>query len=771
MATGQAPTYMVIGKPIPRVEGVGKVNGAAAYTADVAPPMTVWAKNVRSPFPHARILSIDTSRALAVPGVLAVVTAADIPNDRTGRNIKDVPLLCDDKVRFVGDKVAAVAAESREIAATAAELVDVRYEELPAVFDAEEAMQPGAPVIHAETGSYIGFPEIPSDIPNLCGYAISEVGNLEEGFRDADVVIEHRLVTQLSHQGYLEPTAWLVDISPEAGQQPERVEVWASNKVPYSTRSELGRLLQRDEADIRLHPVSIGADFGSKSTTGDAPVAYYLSQMLGRPVKFVNSAAEDLTAVAPKHAFVVKLRTGLKRDGKIVAHDATVIMNRGAYTGQNTSANGLLGGAQRVGNFYDIPNMRIEAFAAYTNRVPCGYMRAPGSPQALFAIEVHLDLIASELGIDPVEIRKRNVPSTSPSGAQHLAVRVLDEAAEAFGWSDRTRAGSRDRGDAKLVGHGVGMADRGHGAGQASSSIRVNPDGTVTATTSQPDNGTGGLTVVAAVVAESFGVPLNRVHVVRSDTDEFPIDVEAGGSKTTNSAGTAALAACDQVRNQLTPLAAQALGGEPVEWQPAQFAADGAITQGGWRSEDGRFISVESLAAELIREDEPLAIATVTMQAPRTPDPGVCVQMAEVEVDKETGQVTLTRLVTAQDVGTIINELGHQGQINGGVVQGIGYALMEELIVEDGHVTTPNFADYKMPTIRDIPELITVNVPDHGEALGPFHAKSIGEIPTIPTAGAIANAVADAIGAPIVELPVTAERVFQALSARGTSQS
>ena len=392
---------MVIGKPIPRVEGVGKVNGAAAYTADVAPPMTAWAKNVRSPFPHARILSIDTSRALAVPGVLAVVTAADIPNDRTGRNIKDVPLLCDDKVRFVGDKVAAVAAESREIATAAAELVDVRYEELPAVFDAEEAMQPGAPVIHAETGSYIGFPEVPSDIPNLCGYAISEIGNLEEGFRDADVIIEHRLVTQLSHQGYLEPTAWLVDISPMADQQPERVEVWASNKVPYSTRSELGRLLQRDEADIRLHPVSIGADFGSKSTTGDAPVAYYLSQMLGRPVKFVNSATEDLTAVAPKHAFVVKLRTGLKRDGKIVAHDASVIMNRGAYTGQNTSANGLLGGAQRVGNFYDIPNMRIEAFAAYTNRVPCGYMRAPGSPQALFAIEVHLDLIASELGIDP----------------------------------------------------------------------------------------------------------------------------------------------------------------------------------------------------------------------------------------------------------------------------------------------------------------------------------------------------------------------------------
>ena len=444
-------------------------------------------------------------------------------------------------------------------------------------------------------------------------------------------------------------------------------------------------------------------------------------------------------------------------------------MNRGAYTGQNSSANGLLGGAGRVGNFYDIPNVRIEAFAVYTNRVPCGYMRAPGSPQALFAIEAHMDVIAAELGIDPIELRKRNVPATTPTGTPHLAGRVLDEAGRAFGWSDRRSAGPRDRGRNKLVGQGVGMADRGHGAGRASSSIRVNPDGSITATTSLPENGTGGLTVVAAIVAESFGVPLDRVRIVHSDTDEFPIDVEAGGSKTTNSSGTAALAACDQVKEQLAPLAARALGSDQVEWRAAQWADDGELSPGGWQSADGRSISLESLATELVREDEALATATVTLQAPRTPDPGVCVQMAEVEVDSETGQVTLQRLVTAQDVGTIINELGHQGQINGAIVQGVGYALMEELLVENGRVTTPNFADYKIPTVQDIPELITVNVPDYGDALGPFHAKSIGEIPTIPTAGAIANAVADAIGAPVVELPLTAERVLRALSAKGGS--
>ena len=767
MTTAPAPAFTVIGRPIPRVEGVDKVNGSASYTADVVPPGTVWAKNIRSPLPHARIVSIDASRALAMPGVLAVVTAADIPNGRTGRNIKDVPLLCDDKVRFIGDKVAAVAAESREIAAAAAQLVDVQYEELPAVFDPEEAMQQGAPVLHEDTGRYLGFPEVPEGVPNLCGYAISETGDVEQGFKEADVTVEREYVTQLSHQAYLEPTAWVVDAASPADREDDRVEVWASNKVPYTTKTELGRLLQRPEEDIRLNTVVIGADFGSKSATGDAPVAYHLSRMLGKPVKFINSAVEDLTTVSPKHAFIVRLRTGLKRDGRIVAHDAKVIMNRGAYTGQNTSANGLLGGAQRVGNFYDIPNVRIEAFAVYTNRVPCGYMRAPGSPQALFAIEAHMDVIAAELGIDPIELRKRNVPATAPTGAPHLAPHVLDEAGRAFGWSDRTRAGSRERGSNKLVGHGVGMADRGHGAGQASSSIRVNPDGTITATTSLPENGTGGLTVVAAIVAESFGAPLNRVRIVHSDTDEFPIDVEAGGSKTTNSSGTAALAACEQVKEQLAPLAARALGGEPVEWRSGQLNEDEVLTPGGWQSADGRFISLESLAAELIREDEPLASATVTMQAPRTPDPGVCVQMAEVEVDSETGQVTLQRLVTAQDVGTIINELGHQGQINGAVVQGIGYALMEELTVEDGRVTNPNFADYKIPTVRDIPELLTVNVPDYGEALGPFHAKSIGEIPTIPTAGAIANAVADAIGVPVTELPLTAERVLQAIARKG----
>jgi CO/xanthine dehydrogenase Mo-binding subunit len=373
-----------------------------------------------------------------------------------------------------------------------------------------------------------------------------------------------------------------------------------------------------------------------------------------------------------------------------------------------------------------------------------------------------MDLIAKEIGMDPVELRRRNLPAEKPSGADHLGNRVLQAAVDAYGWQDRAKAPA---GGSTLVGHGISIIDRGQGTGQASSALTVNPDGTITAVTAMPDNGTGGLTIVAAVAAETLGVPFERVQLVRGDTDTFEIDVESGASRLTNAAGHAVLAAADQIKEQLLPLAASTLGAGSVEWTPAEPLPDGSTRPGGWSSGDGGFISLEDLASERIKEGDAVAHAQVTLQAPRNPDPGVCVQMAEVEIDEETGQVTLKRMVTAQDVGAIINSLGHQGQIDGSVIQGVGYALMEERILDDGRITTTNFNDYKMPTILDVPEPITVNVPDPGT--GPFGAKSIGEIPHIPTAGAIANAVADAIGAPMFELPVTAERVLAAIRSRG----
>ncbi len=736
-----ASAYSVLGKPIPRVEGRDKVTGGAQYSADVPLPSALWGKNVRSPHPHARIVSIDTSRAKAVPGVMAVLTAADVPQKRVGRSIRDYEVFCSERVRFVGDIVAAVAAETSDAAEEAALLVQVEYEELPAVFDPLEAMGPDAPLLHPEMRSYAGYPEnLPTDFRNVCSYLTVERGSLDEGFAQADVVIENTFRTQLMHQGYLEPHACVAALGPTG-----RAEFWTSHKVPFALKRELADALERDEKDILIHRVNIGGEFGGKANPADAPAAYYLARTTGRPVKFVTSPHDDLTATTPRHASVIRIRTGARRDGTITAWDALVVWHSGAYGGFKPQIfGGNLGGSNNAAGWLAVPNLRIDARMVYTNQVPCAYMRAPGQPQAVFAAERQMDLVARALEMDPLELRLRNLADRLPSGEESLAPRVLRAAAEAIGWWAPKPAN---------VGRGLAIGARGTGAGASTSDITVHPDGTITAVTAVPDNGTGALTVIAQVVAETWNVPIERVRVVHGDTDAVPIDVGSGGSSITNSAGHAAVAASEKVQEQLAPLAAAMLGVERAAWRA-----------GSWRpatSDDGRAVSVDELATEMIKPGDPRAHAQVTFTPERSPNQQFCGQAAEVEVDPETGEVHLRKLAAVQDVGAIINEIGHQGQIEGSVVQGVGYALMEELSVDQGHITTASFGDYKIPTICDIPEMVTVNIRTTGP--GPFEAKGIGETPTVPTAAAIANAVADAIGAPILQLPITPERVLEAM--------
>jgi CO/xanthine dehydrogenase Mo-binding subunit len=749
---GTAP-FTIVGKPIPRIEGADKVRGRALYTADITPPGTLFARNVRSPLPHARIVRIDASRAKALPGVLAVLTAADFPNKLIGRRLKDNPVLCSDRVRFVGDKVAVVLAEDPDTAEEAALLVDVEYEELPAVFDPMAAMQPGAPIVHPDARSYVGWDaEIPQDVPNVCAYQVWDRGDVATALAESDVVVEHTFETHLSHQGYIEPSAFVVQLTPGG----ERVEVYASNKVPYNLRDELATIIDRPVSDLVVKAITVGADFGSKGSPGDVVTAYYLAQSLGRPVKFVNSANEDLIATSPRHPSVVTLKTGMKRDGTILARDARVVFNSGAYGAFKPSANGMLGGAARAAGCYEVPNLHIEAFCVYTNQVPGGYMRAPGSPQVLFAVEAHMDLLARKVGMDPVGLRSRNLPKRSHDGREDVSSQVLEEAARAIRLHE-----AREAKPGMLVGRGVSIVTRQTGVGEGSSDVTVNPDGTVTVISAMPDNGTGALTVVAQVVAESFGVPMERVNLVRGDTDALPVDVGSGASRMTNVAGHAAIDACDQVKEQLAPLAAQALGTESAEWARLE---DGQRRPGGWRSPNGRFVSLEDLATEMIQPGDSRAHAQVTISTPRSHDTGYCCQAAEVEVDVETGAVRVTRMASVQDVGTIINAIGHQGQIEGALVQGMGYGMMEELATEQGRITTGNLGDYKIPSALDVPELVTINIETTGP--GPFDAKAIGEIPIMPTAGALANAVADAIGVPILQLPITPERVLAALDGK-----
>jgi CO/xanthine dehydrogenase Mo-binding subunit len=491
----------------------------------------------------------------------------------------------------------------------------------------------------------------------------------------------------------------------------------------------------------------VGADFGSKGAPGDVPLAYHLAQQTGRPVKFVSSSPEDLIATHPRHPSVVTLKTGVKRDGTIVARQARVVFNSGAYGAFKPSANGMLGGAGRAGGSYAIANLRIDGFCVYTNQVPCGYMRAPGSPQVLFAVEAHTDLLARELGMDPLAFRMKNVHPDS------MAAENLQAAAEAVGWGQRSPRVPDPQPENPLIGRGIAIADRGTGVGEGSCQVELNPDGTITALTAMPDNGTGGLTVVSQVVAEEFGVPLQQVQLTRGNTDALPVDVGSGASRMTNVAGHAAIQASEQLKQQLAPLAASMLGAPAAEW-----------AGGGWRSPDGKFVSLQDLAAEMVPPGDPIGRAQVTLTTPRSGDQAHCVQAAEVRVDAETGAVELLRMASAQDVGTIINPIGHQGQIEGALVQGIGFGLMEELASDEGHINASHLGDYKMPTIRDVPPLTTANLPAEGP--GPFAARAIGELPHIPTAGAIANAIADAIGAPLFELPITAERVLAALDAR-----
>jgi len=734
-----APAFSVVGRPIPRVEGFDKVTGGAEYTADVNLSGILWGKNVRSPYPHARIVSVDTSRAKAVPGVRAVITAADVPHKRVGRALRDYEVFCSERVRYIGDIVAAVAADTAEAAEEAALLVDVEYEELPAVFDPVEAMtDPKAPLIHPDLRSYEGLPDnIPEDFRNVCSQLLVERGNLDDGFAQAEVVVEHTYSTPMQYQAYLEPMASVLKIG-DTG----RVEVWTSIKIPFAFKRELSDTLGVPPEQILIHRVNIGGEFGSKASAPDAASGYYLARATGQPIKFINTSQEDLTAATPRHAAVITIKSGVKRDGTLVAWDARILWNSGAYGGFKPPIfGGNLGGSNNAAGWWSIPNVRIDARMVYTNAVPCAYMRAPGQPQAIYAAEQHMDAIARELGMDPLEIRLKNLPTRQPNGEEIVAPRVLKAAADAIGWNTPKP---------KYVGRGLGLGARGTGAGPSTSDITLNADGTITAVTAIPDNGTGGLTIVGQVVAEVWGIPIDRVHVVHGDTDSVPVDVGSGGSSITNSAGHSAMAASQQVQEQLVPLAADMLNASTAHYE-----------HGTWVGPNGERVSLQEFAMEMIQSEEPLAHAQVTMAPERSPNQQYCAQAAEVEVDPETGEVHVRKFVAAQDVGTIINPVGHQGQIEGCVMQGIGLALMEELSVEDGRVTAAHFGDYKIPTAADIPPMVTVNIETTGP--GPYDAKGIGETPHAPTAAAIAAAVADAIGKPVFRLPLTPERVLAAM--------
>ena len=743
-----AKAQSAIGARVERVEGVEKVNGQAQYAADVLVPNALWGKILRSSYPHARIVHLDTSKAWKVEGVRAVVTGKDEPNHYVGKSMRDIPVLCWDKVRYIGDRVAAVAAETPEAAEEAIGLIEVQYEELPAVFDPLEAMKPGAPILHEYASAYDGAPKdiMVKDIPNVCNRLTWKKGDIDQGFREADLVIEHTFRVPLRHQGYLEPQAFLVAVEDDG-----QVLAWSSSKSPFATRTQLAKAIGLPPGNVRVHAVTVGGDFGGKGGPGDLPIAYFLAKQAKRAVKIVATNSEELTFANPDHYSVITVRTGVKRDGRLLARYVRAIHGSGAYAGMKPGQ-ASIGGAGTAGP-YRIDHTYMEALQVYTNTVPCGFWRAPGALQGMFAVESHMDLVARELRMDPAEFRLKNAireGDENALGRKLIGVKAretLKAALDIAGWK-KPKAGPN-------YGRGVAMYERATGAGKGWIMVTAELDGSFTIFTVSGDQGTGLRTIMCQTVASEMGVPVDHIRCRNGNTSEvsYSVDIGFGGSRSTNIGGHAVIKACAELRTKLVAQAAQMLqcAEEKIAYKAGRFSS--------------RDNSRKSLALrEVITATGGPITASVEIEVPRKgSSTSFVAQVAEVEVDRETGQVKLHRFVTAHDVGTIINPVAHQGQIDGGAMMAIGSSLMEELIGDNGKITTTNLGEYKIPNIADVPKFKTVLIQSKGGP-GPYEAKGIGEHANVSPPAAIANAVHDACGVRIFDLPITAEKIFRSLA-------
>lgn len=747
--------YRTVGKALPRVEGFDKVTGRTKYAADLTFDGLLWGKVLRSSVPHARIAGIETGKARALKGVRAVLTGADVEGIYVGTRIKDQPVLVHDKVRMGGDAVAAVAADTEEIAEEAIGLIDVRYEELPFVEDPVDALKPDAPLIHEDRGKYKNAPKLPEGVSphNLQSYVRWSNGDVDAGFAKAARVFEHTFRTPLSHHGYIEPCACTVQAHEDG-----RVEVWASNKGPWGLREQMAEDFGVPQDKIKIHIVHVGGDFGAKASLIDVPVAYYLSKATKRPVKLVFDYTDELLAGGHRHPSVIKLKTGIAADGTLLVAKADIYFSGGAYGSQKANPQVTVLGGRRLASMYRCPAIDVQTFCAYTNHVPCTQTRTPGSPQVVFAFESHLDIIAKEIGIDPLELRRKNIlrdGDANPMGEKwsHILMgEVLERVVQASGWK---KGGAK-----KNRGWGMALYDRGTPEGKASSALILEAGGKVNILTGVPDVGPGYYTVSQQMVCETLGLAPEKVSVVYKDTDSLPFDPGTGGSKQTNTSGHAVYQSAREVREKLVALAARELGCRPEEIQQQGEKLAGP---------DKKSATTASLIDLMVKENGGPVFHLANFVPKDMPKvTGFAAQVAEVEVDPTTGGVKVLSLTTAHDTGTVLNHLTLTGQIDGGVVTGLGFALIEENPLIDGKIATLTLGESKLPSIADVPPLKTVLV-ESPTGPTPFGGKAIAENPNVPTAAAIANAIADACGVRLFELPLSAEKIYRAINRRNAA--
>lgn len=735
-----AEKLKIIGSSVNRVDGIDKVTGQAKYTGDILIPELVEGRFLRSPYPHARILSIDTAEAERVPGVIAVLTAKDLKDIHPylGRGQKkDHPIIAIDRALFAGQPVAAVAALDRLAAEESLSKIRIEYEELPSVITIEEAIAPGAPLVHDFAPG------------NICFQDKLEKGDVEKGFAEADEIFEDAFEFPMVYHYSMEPHTAIAKFDGDG------ITVWSSNSHPFGIRQEIAELFGCSLSSVRIMVPFVGGAYGSKSGCKIEPLVVALARKAKRPVRVVQDVAEAMATVR-RHSALCKVKTAVKRDGSFVAKEAEIFLNTGAYaeTGPVVTRRALT----RILGPYRIPHLRITSHCVYTHTVSAASFRSVGGPQTAWATESQIDIIAHKLKMDPVQLRLKNLlrrgeelkPKGRPLDADLF--KGLEKVVQKLGWAGPVAGNGGGRGIA------FGVTDP--GAPLASTaSVHVLSDGSVVLLIGTVEIGQGAKTVMSQIVAEELSVPLDRVAVRSIDTNYTPFDRSTGSSRSTTVMGKAVQLAGQDARQQLMELAT-----DHFEAPPEAIALrDGEAVVGSKKISYGELIHrhFAMQGGELIGRGY-----AHSKMAPAPADPlfwETGIGGVEAEVDRETGAIKIRRYVTAADAGKALHPLQCEGQDEGSAMMGIGHTLYESVVYEGGQIVNPGLIDYKVPTFNDVPGHFETILIEDGNGPGPYGAKGIGEGGIIPVAPAIANAVAWSTGARIKKLPLTPERVWRAL--------
>ena len=754
----EASQYDVVGTRPIRHDGVDKVIGAAKYGADIQLSGMLHGKVLRSPYAHARIRSIDTSKAEAISGVTAVVTSKDFPiisdsiidlsETQGNARLMAEHVMAADKALYKGHAVAAVSATSPHIAELALEAIEIDYEVLKPVLSLEEAMKEDAPLLHDNLTTYFKLERFAKGDDtgaksNIASHIQHKLGDVEEGFQEADVIVEREFTTQTVHQGYIEPHA---STATWAGDG--RLTIWTCTQGSFAIRSSCAAILDIPESQVRVIPTEIGGGFGAKITTYLEPVAAVLSKKSGRPVKVVMSRKDVFAGTGPTSASLMRTKIGATKDGKITAAQLWMAFEAGAYPGSPIG-----GGTLCATGPYNIANLLVDGYDVVCNKQKVQAYRAPGQPQGAFAVEPVIDELAEKLGIDPIEFRLMNVSKEGdrmPNGVPHphFGIKEMEEAMRAHPHYKTSLTGPNQ-------GRGVAVGYRWQGGQASSATITVNNDGTINLVTGSVDIG-GSRTAVAMQAAEILGIKAEDVSPTVVDTDTIGWTGVTGGSRTAFDTGLAAIQASEEIIRLMKARAA-------ITWEMKE--EDVSFDHGTFlcaKTEDT--ISFKDLSARLMRTGGPVT-CSVSAASPGS-GPIIAGNLVDVEVDPETGKVDILRFTAFMDVGTAIHPAYVEGQIQGGTVQGIGWALNESYFYDDeGSMLNSSFLDYRMPTSLDVPmiETVMIEVPNPKHIFG---VRGVGEAPIIPPLPALANAISDAIGVRMLDLPMTPDVILTALESK-----